>query len=101
MPPVRFRIQTMMVIIAVSAVMMSLLRLAPSLFYLFLSLVLQVFLVLLIIAVIARLFAVYDWLIRGRRRRFSRGRSLIAASRSTPKRAAKDCSHVVRTLRAP
>ena len=77
----------MMVIIAVSAVLMSLLRLAPSLFYLLLSLVVQVLLVLLIIAVIARLFAVYDWLIRGRRRRFSRGRSRMPDTRSRSRRA--------------
>jgi hypothetical protein len=66
MPPLRFRIQTMMIVIAVSAVMMALQRLAPPVFFFLLSLVVQVFLFTLVIAVIARLFAVYDWFIRRR-----------------------------------
>ena len=66
MPPVRFRIRSIMFVIAVSAVMMGLLRLAPRLFSLLLSLVVQVFLLVLAVAVITRLFAVYDCFIQRR-----------------------------------
>ena len=72
MPPIRFRIRTIMIVIAVSAVMMGSLRLDPPLFFALLILVVQVFLLILAIAVIPRLFAVYDWLAQRRTRQFSR-----------------------------
>ena len=41
--PIRFRIRTIMIVIAVSAMMMGLLRLAPPLFFLLLILVVSSF----------------------------------------------------------
>jgi hypothetical protein len=71
----------MMIIVALSALAMGLLRLAPSLLFLILSLIFEVFLFLCVVALIARLFAAYDWLIRRLWRRLSRGQSPIAQSR--------------------
>jgi hypothetical protein len=90
MPPIRFRIRTLMIVIAVSAVMMSLLRLAPPIFFALLIVVVQVFLLVLVVAVIPRLFAVHDRFIQRRSRQFSRGHSPIRESRTGTKRGVRE-----------
>jgi hypothetical protein len=65
---VRFRIRTIMIVIAVTAVMMGLLRLAPPLFFSLLIIIVQNFLFVLAIAGIPRLFAACDSLIQRRQR---------------------------------
>jgi hypothetical protein len=71
-PPIRFRIQTIMIVIAVSAMMMASLRLPRPLFFLLLIVVVQVLLFVLAIAGIPCLFAAYDWYIQRRSRQLTR-----------------------------
>ena len=66
MAAIRFRIRTLMIVIAMSAAMMGALRLAPPLFFALVIIVVQTVLFVLAIAGIPRLFAVYDWLIQRR-----------------------------------
>ena len=61
MTPIRFRIRTIMITIAVLAVLMGLFRLFPTDFPLFFAQIAP--------------FAIYSWILEKRKRRFSEGRS--------------------------
>jgi cellobiose-specific phosphotransferase system component IIC len=92
---VRFRIRTIMIVIAVSAVMMGLYRSSPTIFNELLGVVAQLlgvvalfFLLLVSSLVLIPFIAVYDWFVRGRRRQFSIDQSPIPESRTDSKRGA-------------
>jgi hypothetical protein len=89
MPTIRFRIRTIMILIAVTAVMMGLLRLAPPLFFALMIIIVQVFLYVLAMAGIPRLFAVCDSFIQKRQRRLSRDQSPTPDTRAELKRGTR------------
>ena len=64
MPPIRFRIRTIMIIIAVWAVMMGLYRLSPPAFYGLLGFAALFPLLLVSPVVLIPFIAVYDWFVR-------------------------------------
>jgi hypothetical protein len=66
MPPIRFTVRTLMVVVAAAAVLMGLLRWSPP-----------IFAFLATIAVEITPFAVYFWCLRMRRRQYSEGHSPV------------------------
>ncbi len=88
MSPIRFRIRTIMIIIAVSAMMMGVYRFCPPIFYALSGCVALYFLLLVSPVVLIPFIAVYDWFVRARRRQFSRGQSPIPETRTGSERRA-------------
>ena len=74
MPPIRFKVQTLMIVIAAAAVLMGLLRWSPP-----------IFAFLATVGVEITPFAVYYWLLRTRRRQFLEGQSLVSDTGAGPK----------------
>ncbi len=66
MPPLRFKVRTIMIVVAAAAVLMGLLRWSPSLF---------IFLVTIVVEIIP--FVIYYRFLRTRRRQFSEGQSPV------------------------
>jgi hypothetical protein len=90
MPPIRFRIRTIMIIIAVSAMMMGLYRLSPRVFYALSGCVVLYFLLLVSPVVLIPFIAVYDWFVRARRQQFSIDQSPVRETRTESKRGAEE-----------
>ena len=78
MAPLRFKVQTMMIVIAAAAVLMGLLRWSPP-----------IFAFLAIIAVEISPFAVYYRFLKTRRRQFSEGQSPVPDIGAGPERAGR------------
>ena len=91
---VRFRIRTIMIATAVTAVLMGLLRCFPPIFFVLMMLVVHLCLLVLIffLALVGpiALFAVGDWLIRMGCRLFPRGQSRIPKTGIEPKRGVQE-----------
>ncbi len=90
MPPIRFRIRTIMIIIAVWAVMMGLYRLSPPAFYGLLGFAALFPLLLVSPVVLIPFIAVYDWFVRARRRQFTRDQSPIPGTRTGSERGGRE-----------
>jgi hypothetical protein len=88
MSPIRFRIRTIMIIIAVSAMMMGVYRFSPPILYALSLCVALYFLLLVSPVVLFPFIAVYDWFVRARRRQFPRDQSPIPETRTDSKRGA-------------
>jgi hypothetical protein len=90
MPPTRFRIRTIMIVIAVSAMMMGLYRWSPPISTALLSCVALYFLVLVSPVVLIPFIAAYDWFVRARRQQFSRDQSAIPETGTDSKRGGRE-----------
>jgi hypothetical protein len=90
MPPIRFRIRTIMIIVAVWATMMALYRWSPPIFIAILGSVVLYFLVLVSPVVLIPFIAVYDWIVRARRQQFSRDQSPIPETGTDSKRGGRE-----------
>jgi hypothetical protein len=75
-PRLRFRIRTIMFVVAAAAVMMGLLRLFPTEFPLFFGQIAP--------------FALYSWFLRTRSRRYSNSQTPIPESRTASEREARE-----------